>query len=512
MFVNSIWENPSTRAKVLGLMRRHPLLLELNAHLWLRRLANRHGRPLSLSALPDHLVKEAVSGFDTVWLMGAWTRTAASRTQALGSEPLRQEFDRVLPGWTPEDVGGSPYAVGAYVLDPALGAPHALADFAAQLGAMGRALIVDFVPNHLAMDHEWTLSHPERFVKGDAAQLAEEPTSYFRTGKGAVLAHGKDPYFAAWSDTVQVNIFHAGMRQALVDVLMGIATVADGVRCDMAMLLLNDVFERTWQGKLGNSAPPAVEFWQDAIARVKERYPNFVFIAEAYWGTEGRLVELGFDYVYDKTLYDRLLHGDAESLRGHLNGQGAFLRHGLRFVENHDEPRAATAFAAHKLRGAALASATLPGMRMFHEGQFEGRKARVPVQLLRTPAEVPDEGLRDFYRRLVALAATPNLQRGHFTMLQVSPASPHTDDGHTGLVAWAWWLSGVPCFVVLNQSDRTVHARLKIAPNEDLPGKLRFTDPFSLQAILTSSHELNSHGFPIEVGPRQGRVFTGLAV
>lgn len=493
-------------------MRRHPLLLELNAHLWLRRMANRHGRPLTFANLPDHLVKEAVAGFDTVWMMGAWTRTAASRAQALGSEPLKQEFDRVLAGWTRDDVAGSPYAVGNYVLDPALGPPHALADFGAQLGAMGRSLILDFVPNHLAMDHAWTLSHPERFIGGDATSLQTDPTSYFRTGRGDVLAHGKDPYFPAWSDTVQVNIFNPGMRQALIDVLLGIAAVADGVRCDMAMLLLNEVFASTWKHKLGGMAPMAEEFWSVAIARVKERFPNFLFIAEAYWGTEGRLVELGFDYVYDKTLYDRLLHGDAQSIRAHLAGQGAFLRHGLRFVENHDEPRAAAAFASHKLRGAAIACATLPGIRMFHEGQFEGRKLRVPVQLVRQPAEVPDENLRDFYRRLVALGASPSLQRGHFAMVDVQAPLHATETSHTGLVAWAWWLSGVPCFVVLNQSDRTAHGRLRVEADEQCPVKLRFTDPFSLQTQLVSSHELHAHGLPVEVGAREGRVFAGLAV
>ena len=493
-------------------MRRHPLLLELNAHLLLRRLANRLGRPLTLSGLPDHLVKETVAGFDTVWLMGVWTRTAASRASALASAPLQQEFDRVLPGWTPQDVAGSPYAVGAYVLDSTLGAPNALADFAAQLGAMGRSLIVDFVPNHLAMDHQWTLLHPERFIQGNAELLKQEPTSYFTTAKGLVLAHGKDPYFPAWQDTVQVNVFHPGMRQALIDLLMGIATVADGVRCDMAMLLLNDVFAKTWHNKLGALPPPAAEFWQEAICRVKERYPNFIFIAEAYWGTEGKLVELGFDYVYDKTLYDRLLHGDAQSVRMHLEGQGSFLRHGLRFVENHDEPRAATAFAPQRLRAAAMASATLPGIRMFHDGQFEGRRARVPVQMVRGPAEPPDESLRDFYRRLVSLAATPSLQRGSFAMVAAEPDPAHRDDSYTGIVAWAWWLSGVPCFVVLNHSDRPAFARLKIEPHEDIPDKLRFTDPFSLQSHLTSGHELAADGLAVEVGPRQGRTLNGLAV
>lgn len=490
-------------------MRRHPLLLEINARLWLRRLTSRFGRPLTLGTLPDHLVKEAVAGFDTVWMMGVWTRTAGSRQQALSSPGLIAEFDRTLPGWTPSDVAGSPYAVGAYALDPALGPPHALADLAGQLGAMGRSLIVDFVPNHLAVDHPWTLTHPHRFITGRDEDVERQPDVFFRTPAGAVLAHGKDPHFAAWGDTVQVNVFHPEMREAMIDQLLGIASVADGVRCDMAMLLLNDVFTRTWGWALRDFPNPASEFWSEAIARVKQRHPNFVFIAEAYWGMEGRLVELGFDYTYDKTLYDRLLHGDAESLRVHLQGQGKFLRHGVRFVENHDEPRSMATLGPERYRAAALAATTLPGMRLLFDGQSEGRRVRVPVQLIREPQETPDEGVGDFYRRLVELSGSPALQRGQWSFLPIE--RPARDDHHLALVAWAWWLHGVPTFIVINQSDGDARGVLRVQIGQDMPARVHFHDPFGLERFEVTGESLLARGLEVHVRARQARVFCGTA-
>jgi len=121
---------------------------------------------------------------------------------------------------------------------------------------------------------------------------------------------------------------------------------------------------------------PATEFWADARAAV----PGFVLIAEVYWDLEWRLQRLGFDFTYDKRLYDRMLHGPAGDVRDHLRADADFQRHSARFIENHDEMRSATAF-GERLRAAAVVMSTLPGLRFFQDGQFGGCRARVPVQL-----------------------------------------------------------------------------------------------------------------------------------
>ena len=191
-----------------------------------------------------------------------------------------------------------------------------------------------------------------------------------------MLAHGRDPYFPAWPDVVQLNAFAPDLRAAVAETLLDLAGQCDGVRCDMAMLMLNDVFARTWGDRAGPR--PAEEYWPDLIAAVKAATPDFVFLAEAYWDLEWTLQQQGFDYCYDKRLYDRLVHEHAEQVRGHLTADVAYQDKLLRFIENHDEPRAAATFPPERARAAAVATLTQTGARLVHEGQLEGRRCSCP--------------------------------------------------------------------------------------------------------------------------------------
>src|SRR5207247_1117569 len=132
----------------------------------------------------------------------------------------------------------------------------------------------------------------------------------------------------------QINHFSAGARAALVGELRAIARHADGARCDMAMLALSDVFARTW-GPLASDPRPGTEFWTEARGAV----PGFTLLAEVYWDLEARLQEIGFDFTYDKGLYDRLLRGNAREVRAHLGVDDGYQRRSARFIENHDEDR-----------------------------------------------------------------------------------------------------------------------------------------------------------------------------
>ena len=100
---------------------------------------------------------------------------------------------------------------------------------------------------------------------------------------------------------------------------------------------------------------------------------------------EWTLQQQGFDYCYDKRLYDRLAHEAAESVRGHLQADAAYQERLLRFIENHDEPRAAATFEPAQARAAAVAMSTLQGARLYHDGQLEGRRTHIPVFLGRGP-------------------------------------------------------------------------------------------------------------------------------
>ena len=181
------------------------------------------------------------------------------------------------------------------------------------------------------------------------------------------------------------------------------------------MLVLPDVFERTW----GQRAPL---FWPTATQRVRERVPGFLFMAEVYWDLEWTLQQQGFDYAYDKRLYDRLREGHARPVREHFHAGLDYQDKLARFLENHDEPRAAATFSPEIHQAAAVITFLSPGLRFFHQGQFEGRKKRISPHLVRGPNEPVDEKLKQFYDRLLAVLRQPVVRDGQWQLLECTPA------------------------------------------------------------------------------------------
>ncbi|MEV5898570.1 alpha-amylase family glycosyl hydrolase [Streptomyces sp. NPDC052127] len=465
------------------------VLYEINTAVWLGELSGRYGRRVTLGEVPGEAWDEiALPGVDTVWLMGVWERSPAGLRIALSDEALRTSFRAALPDVTEADIAGSPYCVRDYVVDASFGGPEGLAEARAELAARGLRLILDFVPNHVAPDHPWVTRHPDRLIRGGTADDLSRTPGDFMESDGRILARGRDPFFPPWPDVVQLNAFGADLRTATVDTLVSIGDQADGVRCDMAMLPMNDVFAKTWGDRAG--PVPAEDFWPYVLPRVRERHPDLLFVAEAYWDLEWALQQQGFDHCYDKRLYDRLLHEDAESVRAHLGADLTYQRGLVRFLENHDEPRAAAALPGARGRAAAVAVATLPGATLWHEGQFEGRRVRPPVFLARRPREPVDEPLRAFHHRLLTAAAA--VRRGEWRPLV--PTGRPDDDTHRGLLAWTWTHADARHLVVVNQSDRPARARLSL-PWDDLAGREhRLTDLLTSRTYDRDGGELTDPG------------------
>src|SRR5215470_10576118 len=375
-----------------------PVIYEVNTAIWLSDLSRAAGRQVTLADVPASAWDEVTpGGIDAVWLMGVWERSPAGLELANANAGLQASFREALPDLRPDDVIGSPYCVRQYVVDASFGGPAALAEARAVLAARGIRLLLDYVPNHVAPDHPWVTSHPELFVNGGEADIEADPAAWVRAA-GHILAHGRDPYFPPWPDVVQLDAFSPALRAATAATLTGIAAQCDGIRCDMAMLMINQVFAKTWGGRTGQE--PAEEFWPAVIAELRRTQPQVVLLAEAYWDMEWTLQQQGFDFCYDKRLYDRLAGENAAAVRGHLGAGRDYQDKLIRFIENHDEPRAATALPGGRDRAAAVAVATLPGATLWHDGEFEGRRVRLPVFLGRRPDEPADEDLRRFYHRL----------------------------------------------------------------------------------------------------------------
>ena len=410
------------------------MIYEVNTAIWLGDLSRAAGRRVTLADVPPSAWDDVTPvGVDAVWLMGVWERSPAGLELANANAGLQASFTDALPDLRTDDVIGSPYCVRRYVVDASFGGPAALAEARAALAARGIRLLLDYVPNHVAPDHPWVTSHPDLFVNGDEAAIEGEPAAWVRAA-GHILAHGRDPYFPPWPDVVQLDAFSPAMRAATVATLADIAAQCDGIRCDMAMLMTNEVFAKTWAGRTGRV--PDEEFWPAVIAGLRSRHPRTVLVAEAYWDMEWTLQQQGFDFCYDKRLYDRLVDGDVSGVRDHLRAGLDYQSRLVRFLENHDEPRIADRLPGDAERAAAVAIATLPGATLWHEGQFEGRRVRPPVFLSRRPAEPPDAGLAGWYRRLLTAVASHRVRSGAWQLLEVGGWPDN--DSCRNLLAWSW--------------------------------------------------------------------------
>jgi len=476
---------------------KHPVIYEINTWVWLRELGLKYQKPVDLATVPEREWDAiAAYGFDAVWFMGVWERSPAGIAISMRNKGLIEDFRRALPDFSAEDNVGSPYCVRRYVVDQRLGGPKGLAAARKALAQRGIRLILDFVPNHVAPDHPWVIEHPEYFVQGNADDARNDPASFIEAG-GKVFACGRDPFFPAWPDVLQLNTFQPGLRQAVIETVSEIAGQCDGVRCDMAMLLLNNIFERTWGARAG--AKPTSDFWTTVIRAVRKKHREFKFIAEAYWDLEWELQQQGFDHCYDKKLYDRMEHGDGSSVREHLLADPSYQQGMVRFIENHDEPRAATVFPDGKGRAAAVATLTLMGVKLLHEGQFEGRRVRLPVFLARRPAEQADPDLTAFYQKLLKAVDRDIFRNGAWRLCEQSGWPDN--QSCRNILAWCWAKDNERCLIVVNFSGSASQGMVRV-PLDDLRGRtLQLQDAMTSDVYERRGDDMYGTGMYVDLPP-----------
>jgi hypothetical protein len=475
----------------------NPVIYEINTCIWLEELSRELNTHITLSNIPDKKWDEiARLNFHAVWLMGVWKRSPEG--VRISGRDIRNisAFKQALPDFQESDNTGSPYCVKDYSVDPMFGGNAGLSTARHKLAERNISLILDFVPNHLAFDHPWVTDHPDFFIHGSEDDIVADPVTFKRTGSH-ILACGKDPYYPAWEDVLQLNAFSIGLRQFAVKTLTGIASMCDGVRCDMAMLLLNDVFQKTWGIKAGER--PEEEYWSFIIESIKKENPGFTFIAEAYWDMEYILQQNGFDFCYDKRLYDRLKGNDVNLIRQHLSADIKYQAHLVRFIENHDEPRVLSVFNLEKKKAAAIIIMSVPGAKLIHEGQLEGRRIHLPVFLRRRPYEEPNILLKNFYANLLDITGSVELHGGDWFLCPVSG----WDDNQScrNILAWYWKYENKICLAAINFCAYPSQGFVYLRQSELAGHSWRLVDLFTQEHYIRAGDEMEGKGLYVGLEP-----------
>ena len=486
--------------------RNHPLLYEINTAAWLFEMSYRLGKAVCLADVPsDEWDKLKHMGMDFIWLMGIWNRSQESRNICLNSSEIRTRFKEVLPEYSVEDILGSCFSISSYMPDPLVGGWTDLDHARAELNKRGIGLILDFVPNHTGMDHHWVSEHPEYYIQGTEADFKNDNQAFFKIKSRRstlYIAHGRDPNFPPWTDTAQLNYFNPATRSAMIEIIKEISKHCDGLRCDMAMLVLNDVFKKIW-GWANQNNPYQItlkEFWSQVITTV----PNLVYLAEAYWDTEWTLQQLGFDFVYDKRLYDKLRHNVPQEVFLHLKTDLNYQNKMMRFIENHDEKRSLVVFGKEMLPANAAIFSGLPGLKLFFQGQLDGRQIHLPVQIRRGKLEKADPAVASFYSSLLPIINEDIYHSGTWRLKEVFK---HIEDTNENLIAYLWKSDSEIRLTIVNLASKTSSGRLCFQDDVDEEIDYRLEEVFSGSSSQNNGKIMAHPGLIFKLSAGQAQIY-----
>jgi hypothetical protein len=487
---------------------RYPSVFEISTRPWLHALSAQYGR--RITTLRDIPLAEfsalRARGVDIVWLMGVWHLGPYGLRHDREDTAALAHYRSLLPDFTIEDVIGSPYAPTNYTCNPELGTDTDIAWLRDRLHELGLLLMLDFVPNHSACDSPWmdgaAPAGVELYVRAPKGQAPPyDPAKYMSNG----AAYGSCPGSSPWTDVAQLNYWNPATRKLMTEQLIRVATLADAVRCDMAYIVLNDLFQQTWATQLASWGwqKPAREFWADAIPAARKANPSVRFLAEVYGESNVlALHALGFDWCYDKDLLDRLKSGNLDNTRGWVAWSGSFAAKLARFTENHDEDRAVAVFGSvTRSNAAALATYTLPGLRFYFQGQWSGFANKLDVHLRRAKAESGSAQTIELYNRLLPILNQPVFRDGAYTYLTLK------GDDSWRLMGWRWSGSNQKRLVVVNFSD--VRAGCQVVVSDVAgSGTITIAELLSGEKYDRSADEMRGTGLTVVIDAWSAQIFS----
>jgi glycosidase len=426
------------------------VLIAKSTYVWLAQLSKQYGRNISrLDQIPDEeLATLARRGLNSLWLIGVWERSRASKTikQLCGNQ----------------DAVASAYSLFDYTIADDLGGEAAYINLRDRAYHHGVRLASDMVPNHMGIDSPWVVEHPDWFVSRqdtpypaysfNGPDLSPDPRveikiedHYFDQSDAAVvfrrrdrssgetryIYHGNDGTSFPWNDTAQLDYLNAAVREQVIQTILHVARLFPVIRFDAAMTLAKRHFHRLWFPGPGSSgAIPSRaeygmsqaefdrcmphEFWREVVDRVAAEVPGTLLLAEAFWLMEGYFVRtLGMHRVYNSAFMNMMRDEENAKYRSVIKNTLEFdpdiMKRYVNFMSNPDERTAIDQFGkGDKCFGVAAVMSTLPGLPMFGHGQIEGFTEKYGMEYYRPRYdETPDPWLVERHEREIA----PLLQR-----------------------------------------------------------------------------------------------------
>jgi glycosidase len=421
------------------------VLIAKSSYVWLAQLSKQYGRRISrLDEIPDEeLATLAHRGLNSLWLIGVWERSRASKTikQLCGNQ----------------DAVASAYSLFDYKIAHDLGGEAAYINLRDRCYHHGIRLASDMVPNHMGIDSPWVIEHPEWFISRwespypaysfngpdlshDSRVEIKIEDHYFEqtdaavvfrrhdrhTGDTRYIYHGNDGTSFPWNDTAQLDYLNPAVREQVIQTILYVARLFPVIRFDAAMTLAKRHFHRLWfpgpgsSGAIPSRAEYSMsqaefnqhmphEFWREVVDRVAAEVPGTLLLAEAFWLMEGYFVRtLGMHRVYNSAFMNMMRDEENAKYRSVIKNTLEFdpdiMKRYVNFMSNPDERTAIDQFGkGDKCFGVAALMATLPGLPMFGHGQVEGFTEKYGMEYQRPRYdETPDRWLVERHEREIA--------------------------------------------------------------------------------------------------------------
>ena len=484
---------------------KYPSIYQISTRPFLYSLSQQYNKTIkTLREIPEKVFEKFKSKkFDYIWFMGVWQIGEYGLKHDRETKSLISNYQKNLPDYTTDDAIGCPFSIIDYICNKEI-CPNGDEDLLylkKKLNSMGIRLMVDFIPNHFSLDSVLINENKDYFIQAPKNN-SNDSNKYFENG----IAYGNMQYSSPWTDVAQLNYYNLETRKMMKKKLLRIAELSDGVRCDMAYIILNDYFYETWKNELNfyGWKKPNEEFWSSAIKEVKKSYPDFKFLAEVYGDFYKNLINLGFDYTYDKELLDRFKSGHMDNIRNWISNTDNYNLHLCRFIENHDDNRATEIFGYNIKRTniSALAIYTLPGMKFYFQDQWFGYKNKLDVHLRRSKSENKNKETMEFYDKFFNIINKNIFKNGDYTYLYPE------GDSYWRLICISWRNNDneEKLLVVVNYTDEKGWGKVKL---NDISGSgmIQLKELLSGECYERNRDEIRNSGLYVGLDAFSAQIF-----